>query len=91
MSIEDHRAACLEPVSQLSGYRSGCYVSVNDRMTTYRIDHLRKGVRVIETEYYVDRGGQYATGSCIATCTYAPAYRGTEGIAILNVADNDKQ
>ncbi len=91
VSIEDHRAACLEPVSQLSGYRSGCYVSVNDRMTTYRIDHLRKGVRVIETEYYVDRGGQYATGSCIATCTYAPAYRGTEGIAILNVADNDKQ
>ncbi|MGN0221489.1 MAG: alpha-2-macroglobulin family protein [Prevotella sp.] len=95
VSIEDHRAACLEPVIQLSGYRAGCYVSVNDRVTTYRIDHLRKGTRVIETEYYVERGGKYDTGTCTATCTYAPAYRGTDGILTLNVAGgdtwNDKQ
>ena len=86
VSIEDHRAACLEPVVQLSGYRNGCYVSVGDRQTTYRIDHLRKGTRVIETEYYVDRSGQYVTGSCTATCTYAPAYRATEGVLTLNVS-----
>ena len=86
VSIEDRRAACLEPVVQLSGYRAGCYVSVNDRVTTYRIDHLRKGTRVIETEYYIDRSGKYDTGTCTATCTYAPAYRGTEGILTLNVA-----
>lgn len=77
VQVLDRRAACMEPVRQLSGYRSGAYCSPKDYSTNYYYDMLRKGKHVIETEYYIDRAGQYETGTCTVQCAYAPEYRAT--------------
>ena len=74
VQIVDKRAACLEPVSQLSGYQKGCYVSPTDHSTNYFYDQLRKGTHQIETEYSVDRAGTYQSGSATLQCVYAPAF-----------------
>lgn len=71
------RAACMEPVNQLSGYRDGAYCSTKDNATCYYFDRLSKGRHVIETEYYIDRAGSYETGTCTVGCAYAPEYRAT--------------
>ena len=79
VQLQDKRAACMEPVSQLSGYdwHLGCYVTPRDNVTNYYFDRLPKGERVVETEYYIDRAGQYETGTCTIQCAYASEYRGT--------------
>ena len=79
VQVQDKRAACMEPVKQLSGYdwRMGCYVTPRDNVTNYYFDLLPKGKHVVETEYYIDRAGQYETGTCTVQCAYAPEYRGT--------------
>ena len=76
VQVVDKRAACLEPVNQLSGYHYGYYCSPKDCTTNYYFDMLAKGKHVIETEYYIDREGQYETGTCTVQCTYSPEFRG---------------
>ena len=80
VEIEDKRAACLEPVNQLSGYQwgMGCYVSPRDNTTNFYFDRLSKGKHVVEMEYYVDRNGEYQAGSCSARCTYSPEFCGRD-------------
>lgn len=87
VEVCDRRAACMEPVQQLSGYQSavtggtarysysGYYRITHDNNTEYFFDHLAKGTHVIETDYYIDRTGTYQQGSCTVACTYAPEYR----------------
>ena len=77
VQIIDRRAACLEPVKQLSGYHSGSYCTPRDNTTNYYFDRFSKGKHVIESEYYIDRPGTYETGSCTVMCAYAPEFRGT--------------
>lgn len=74
VQIKDKRAACMEPVSQLSGYRYGYYCAPKDYSTSYYFDRLSKGTHVIETEYYIDRAGRYETGTCTVQCAYSPEY-----------------
>lgn len=74
VQVVDKRAACLEPVKQLSGYHWGYYIAPRDNATCYYFDQLRKGKHVIETEYYIDRVGEYRSGTCTAQCAYAPEY-----------------
>lgn len=74
VQVKDKRAACMEPVSQLSGYRSGSYCAPKDNATCYYFDRMSKGTHVIETEYYIDRAGKYETGTCTVQCAYAPEY-----------------
>lgn len=78
VQITDKRAACLEPVNQLSGYQwsIGCYVSPRDYATNFYFDRLSKGKHIVEMEYYVDRKGDYQSGTCIAECTYSPEFSG---------------
>ena len=76
VQVADKRAACMEPVQQKSGYRYGCYTMVKDCATYYYIDMMPKGTRVIETEYYIDRAGDYTMGACTVECAYAPEFRG---------------
>ena len=85
VQIVDKRAACMEPVKQLSGYHDGAYCSPRDNATHYFFDMMRKGKHVIETEYYIDRPGIYETGTCTVGCAYAPEYRGMTGSVKLNV------
>lgn len=78
VQITDKRAACLEPVNQLSGYQwgIGCYVSPRDHATNLYFDRLSKGKHIVEMEYYVDRKGDYQSGTCTAECTYSPEFGG---------------
>ena len=78
VQIMDKRAACLEPVNQLSGYQwnLGCYVSPRDNTTNFYFDRLSKGKHVVEMEYYVDRKGDYQGGTCSARCAYSPEFGG---------------
>ena len=76
VQVIDKRAACMEPVRQLSGYRNGYYCAPKDNATCYYFDMMGKGRHTIETEYYIDRTGTYETGACTVQCAYAPAFHG---------------
>lgn len=85
VAVEDMRAACLEPVTQWSGYRWGYYLEPRDQATRYFFNQLRKGKHVIETEYYIDRAGDYLSGTCTVQCAYAPEFSGRTGGKLVNV------
>ena len=85
VQLIDRRAACLEPVRQLSGYHNGSYCTPRDNTTNYYFDRLSKGVHIIETEYYIDRPGTYETGSCSVSCAYSPEFRGITKSLTINV------
>ena len=85
VQVIDRRAACLEPVVQLSGYRNGAYCTPRDYTTNYYFDMFRKGEHVVETEYYIDREGTYETGTCTVGCAYAPEFRATTSSMTLKV------
>ncbi len=78
VQLKDQRAACLEPVEVLSGYRNvgdvGCYVAVKDASTDFFFDTLNKGTYVLEYSYRVDRAGSYETGIATIQSAYAPEY-----------------
>ncbi len=85
VQVQDKRAACLEPVRQLSGWHSGSYCTPKDYTTNYYFDCLSKGTHTIENEYYVDRAGRYETGTCTVQCAYAPEFRGTTHSQTLEI------
>lgn len=89
VQITDRRGACMEPARQLSGYADGVYTVSRDNATNYFIGSLAKGIRRIETDYYIVRSGTYETGTCTACCAYAPEYRATAPSVTLTV--NDRQ
>ena len=75
VQVVEKRAACMEPVHQLSGWHQGSYCSPHDCATHYYFDCLSKGTHVIENEYFIDRAGTYETGTCTVECAYAPEFR----------------
>lgn len=91
VQVQDKRAACMEPVSQISGYNwlGGYYSTPRDNVTNYYFDLLPKGKHVIETEYYIDREGIYETGTCSVQCAYVSEYRGVAPSVRLNVHANE--
>ena len=90
VQINDKRAACMEPVDPLSGYKRGYYVNNRDCSTQYFIGMLPKGTHVIETEYYIDRPGTYESGTCTAQCAYAPEYSATAPAVMLTVGPHQR-
>ena len=87
VQVVDRRAACMEPLKQLSGYQNGAYVSPKDYATNYYYYGLSKGKHVIETEYYIDRAGTYESGTCTVQCAYAPEFRGTAPSVVFKVKE----
>ena len=85
VQVTDKRAACMEPVNQLSGYRKGYYCTPKDNATNYYFDRMGKGTHVIETEYYIDRAGLYETGTCTVQCAYAPEYSARTASTTLDI------
>jgi hypothetical protein len=85
VQVVDKRAACLEPVRQLSGWHQGSYCTPKDYTTNYYFDCLSKGTHTIESEYYIDRAGLYETGTCTVECAYAPEFRGVAPSLTLDV------
>ena len=87
VDVQDKRAACLEPVDQTSGYGWGYYYAPGDDATNYYFDRLSKGTHVIETNYYIDREGEYMSGICTARCTYSTEFSGRDKAMKLNIKD----
>ena len=85
VQVVDKRAACLEPVRQLSGWHQGSYCTPKDYTTNYYFDCLSKGTHVIESEYFIDRAGLYETGTCTVECAYAPEFRGVAPSLTLEI------
>ena len=79
VQVVDKRAACMEPVAQTSGYGWGYYCTPKDNATHYYFDRLSKGEHVVETEYYIDRAGNYTAGTCTVQCAYSPEFSGRAG------------
>lgn len=88
VQLSDHRAACLEPAQQLSGYGYGYYCLPKDNATNYFFARLAKGKHVVETTYYVDRCGIYQTGTCTVQCAYSPEFMARTKAVTLNVKNN---
>ena len=85
VQVSDKRAACLEAVQQTSGYGFGYYCTPKDNTTNYYFDRLSKGRHVIETTYYADRSGSYATGTCTVQCAYSPEFSGRASASVITV------
>lgn len=88
VQLSDHRAACLEPAQQLSGYGYGYYCQPKDNATNYFFARLSKGKHVVETTYYVDRCGIYQTGTCTVQCAYSPEFMARTKAVTFNVKNN---
>lgn len=85
VQVVDKRAACMEPIKQLSGYHHGGYITPRDNTTCYFYDMLSKGTHVIETEYYIDRAGTYETGTATVECAYSPEFRAVTKSEALDI------
>ena len=89
VQVRDQRAACMEPVSQLSGYRfgngQGFYVAVHDSSSDYFFDIFRKGTCTIDTEMYVTRSGVYKQGIAEAQCAYSASFVGRSASGTVSV------
>ena len=83
IQIKDSRAACMEPLQTVSGYRwshsLGYYQATKDASTQFFIDQMRKGTYVIEYQVYVNRTGEYQAGIATVQSAYAPEFGGHTG------------
>ena len=87
VQLIDKRAACFEPINQLSGYHWPYYCSPRDNTTNYYFDVLAKGKHIVEAEYNVDRAGRYQTGNCTVQCAYSPEFSAREKAKVLTVVN----
>lgn len=88
VQIKDDRAACMEPLESLSGYRwgnkLGYYQATKDASTQFFIDTMRKGTYVIEYQVFVNRAGEYQAGIASIQSAYAPEFGGhTSGYEVV--------
>lgn len=87
--VKDERAACMEPDTQLSGYRwsngLGYYQVNRDASTEFFIDRMPKGTYTLEYTVYLDRSGTYQAGAAIIQSVYAPEFSGHTGGQTLTV------
>lgn len=83
VQIKDDRAACMEPLQAVSGFRwsngLGYYQATKDASTQFFIDQMKKGTYVIEYQVYVNRTGEYQTGIATVQSAYAPEFGGHTG------------
>ena len=83
VQIKDDRAACMEPLQAVSGFRwsngLGYYQATKDASTQFFIDQMRKGTYVIEYQVYVNRTGEYQVGIATVQSAYAPEFGGHTG------------
>ena len=91
VQVKDERAACMEPVDALSGYRwnnrIGYYQETKDASTAFCIDRMRKGAYEFSYEVYVTSSGVYQQGIATACSVYAPEFGGHSSSSALVIQD----
>jgi uncharacterized protein YfaS (alpha-2-macroglobulin family) len=85
--LKDMRAACLEPVNVLSGYKwqggLGYYETTKDVSTEFFFPEVGKGTYVFEYTLVAGQTGEFSNGVSSVECMYAPEFAfHTEGIRI---------
>ena len=80
VQLKDERAACMEPVDALSGYRwnnrISYYQETKDASTSFYFDQMRKGKYELEYDVYVTSSGIYQQGIATVQSVYAPEFNG---------------
>ena len=83
VALKDLRAACFEPVNQLSGclWKEGvCYYqTTKDASTQFFFSFLPKGTYVFEYEIWVNNTGTFTSGITSVQCLYAPEFAAHTG------------
>jgi len=83
VALKDLRAACFEPVDQLSGCawkENVCYYkTTKDASTQFFFSFLPKGTYVFEYEMWANNSGEYTSGIASLQCQYAPEFVGHTG------------
>ncbi|HEX7691027.1 MAG TPA: alpha-2-macroglobulin family protein, partial [Sediminibacterium sp.] len=78
--LKDTRAASMEPMNVLSGYRwqggLGYYESTRDTGTDFFFGQLNKGTYVFEYPVYITHTGIFSSGMATIQCMYAPEFTG---------------
>ena len=77
VEIVDSKAACMEPVNQLSWFDSFKNVAPHDTKIIYSYYGMAEGTYSMETEFWLDRPGTYEIGLATIQCAYAPEFRAT--------------
>ncbi len=85
--MKDMRAACMEPVNVLSGYKYqdglGYYETTKDASTNFFFNWLNRGTYVFEYPLFVTHEGDFSNGITTIQCMYAPEFTShSEGIRI---------
>lgn len=91
LCLKDLRAACFEPVEQLSGnqwrFGSVYYEEVKDAATNLFFNSLAKGVYVIEYPVWVNQAGVFQDGIATLQSMYAPEYNAFSAAAKIEVKE----
>lgn len=76
VTLADERAACFEPVNQVSSYQyldgMGYYMEVKDSKTNLFFNYIPKGTHIITYDLYVTNPGKFNSGIVTIQCQYAP-------------------
>jgi TonB-dependent SusC/RagA subfamily outer membrane receptor len=91
LHLKDMRAASMEPVNVLSGYKwqdgLGYYESTKDASTNFFIDHLSKGTYVFDYSLFITHTGVFSVGIASIQCMYAPEFTSHSGGIKIRVAN----
>ncbi len=83
LHLKDTRAASMEPVNVLSGYKwqggLGYYESTKDASTNFFISNLYKGTYVFDYPVFITHTGIFTTGNASIQCMYAPEFTANSG------------
>ena len=79
--LKDQRAAGLEPINQLSGYRYqgglGYYEAPRDAATNFFLSAVPRGTHVFEYRLRAAQAGDFSGGLSQVQCLYAPEFAAT--------------
>jgi uncharacterized protein YfaS (alpha-2-macroglobulin family) len=92
--LKDQRAAGLEPINQLSGYRYqnalGYYESPRDAATNFFLSEVPRGTHVFEYRLRASQVGDFSGGLSQVQCLYAPEFGATSAGQRLRIAGQAK-
>ncbi len=85
--MKDMRAACMEPVNVISGYKwqngLGYYESTKDASTNFFFDELPEGTYIFEYQLFATHTGTFGNGIATIQCMYAPEFTShSEGVNV---------
>jgi uncharacterized protein YfaS (alpha-2-macroglobulin family) len=92
--LKDQRAAGLEPLNQLSGYRYqnglGYYESPRDAATNFFLGAVPRGTHVFEYRLRASQAGDFSGGLSQVQCLYAPEFGAQSAGQRLRIAEATK-